>query len=46
MKKLIAFKNWLYEKYLDWRLRQVYPNGVSKEEYQRAILNLIRKKDE
>ena len=40
MKEIIS---WLYEKYLDWRLRRVYPNGVSEEERQQAIRTLIRK---
>ncbi len=35
---------WLYEKYLDWRLKRIYPNGVSEEEYQRAKLYLLRRK--
>ena len=36
--------DWLYEKYLDWRLRQVYPNGVSEEEYQEVKRLLTRNK--
>ena len=35
--------NWLYEKYLDWRLRCVYPNGISEEEYQETIRQLARR---
>ena len=42
MKKLFS---WLYEKYLDWQLKRVYPNGVSEEQYQRAMLNLMRRKN-
>lgn len=40
MKKLY---NWIYEKWLDWKLKKVYPNGVSEEEYQMAIRKLLRK---
>jgi len=34
---------WLYEKYLDWQLNRVYPDGVSEEEYQKARLTLVRR---
>ena len=43
MKTIKKIYDWLYEKYLDWQLKRVYPNGVSEEQYQEVMRSLYRK---